>query len=85
MPASLAAGFPLGFKEGWRPTIQLEHGNSFSPPRTPQAEASFRVPQGTQAQHGHDRRRGPQDSTEEWKDVYLGGGITLEYENCVTD
>ena len=80
MPASMAAGLLLGFKQGRRQGLQLGHRNRISPPRGAQAETVLGFPSGTQEQQEHDRRCGPQDSREEWKAVDLGSAIETEIQ-----
>ena len=78
MSASMATGLLLGFKQGRRQGLQLDHRNRISPPRGAQAETVLGFPSGTQEQQEHDRRCGPQDSREEWKAVHLGSSIETE-------
>ena len=75
MSASMATGLLLGFKQGRRQGLPLDHRNRISPPGNTQADPVLRFPSGTQEQQEHDRRCGPQDSREEWKAVDLGSSI----------
>ena len=80
MSASMATGLLLGFKQGRRQGLQLDHRNRISPPRGAQAKTILRFSSGTQEQQEHDRRCGPQDSREEWKAVDLGSSIETEIQ-----